>query len=195
MAVAETLFESEEYEKYRKPIQDIINFANTIDEKYREKCFEVLLYNYLNTVKKPSVSAQEIEKPFEMQIPVELKNFLQENKIDEETLEKLFLRQNGQTRPVYMIVEKRKPIAQLQIALLTALENALITPNGVLEFSIKDVRQRCIERNLYDGADFMNNFMNKAGLFTRLDNGNDIVKLSPVGKMELGNVIRAVTKQ
>jgi hypothetical protein len=186
--------EIEEYEKFRKPIQDIINFANTIDEKYREKCFEVFLVSYLNAEKKITASEADKNEIFGVQA-ADLKVFLQQNKVTEEILNRLFLRQSGQTLPLYKISEKRKPVAQIQIALLAAFENALITSDAAFEFSIKAVRQRCVDRNLYDGADFMNNFRNRAGLFTRLDNESDTVKLSPLGKTELANVIFAVANQ
>ena len=107
----------------------------------------------------------------------------------------MFLREKGEARPIYKISEKRKAIAQIQIALLTAFGNALVTPNAAFEFSIKTVRQRCIDCNVYDSNDFICNFKNKAGLFSSLYNENEVVKLTPIGKTELANVMTTISKQ
>jgi hypothetical protein len=193
----ETSGEAIEYEKFRKPIQDIINFTNTIDEVYREKCFEVLLNHYLsNNIKLKINSLQQENKnnaPIAQELPIDLRAFLQENMISEETVNKLFLREKGEARPIYKITEKRKAVAQIQIALLTAFENAPLAPNGAFEFSLKTVRQRCVEYHVYEGTDFMFNFKNRAGLFTSLD--HEVVKLTPIGKTELANIMTTVSKQ
>ncbi len=195
---AETSKGSMEYEKFRKPIQDIINFTNTIDEVYREKCFEVLLNHYISNsagIRNSSLMLEYTNMASETQknLPADLRTFLQENTIPEETVNKLFLMEKGEARPIYTITEKRKAIAQIQIALLAAFENALTSPNGVFEFPINTVRQRCIDYNVYDGTDFMFNFKNRAGLFTNLD--HDIVRLTPMGKTELANIINTFSKQ
>jgi hypothetical protein len=192
-----------EYEKFRKPIQEIINFTRTIDEKYREKCFEVLLNRYLSTHRAEAADiviidesqnkvAEAQNSSLETDYPVELKFFLQENKIREETINKLFLREKGRIRPIYKITEKRKATAQIQIALLTAFENALVAPNGAFEFPMRTVRQRCMDYNVYE-TDFTLNFKGRAGLFVNVD--ADAVKLTELGKAELANIIACVSEQ
>jgi hypothetical protein len=108
-------------------------------------------------------------------------------------LNKLFIIEKGEARPIYKINEKRKAIAQIQIALLAAFENALVSLNNSFEFSIKTVRQRCMEFCVYESNDFVSNFKNKAGLFNNLD--NEFVKLTSLGKTELANVVAALSKQ
>jgi hypothetical protein len=194
---AETSGEVIEYEKFRKPIQDIISFTNSIDEVYREKCFEVLLNHYLSNstgMRNSPLMLEYTNNASEAQdLPIDLRTFLQENMISEETVNKLFLRAKGEARPIYKITEKRKAIAQIQIALLTAFENALVTPNAAFEFPMNTVRQRCVDCNVYEGTDFMFNFKNRAGLFTSLD--HEVVKLTPIGKTELANIMNTISKQ
>jgi hypothetical protein len=194
--IAETPDEANQYEKLRKPIQDIIKFTNTVDERYREKCFEVLLNQYLlNNTEMTVYSPMQENKKTASQAqdyPIELRIFLEENKITEETINKLFIREKGVVRPIYKISEKRKAVAQILIALLTAFENALATPNAAFEFSIKTVRQRCMDCNVYE-TDFILNFKNRAGLFHNVD--TEDVKLTPTGKAELANVIAYISKQ
>ena len=184
----DTSKEANEFEKLRKPIQDIINFANTVDERYREKCFEVLLNHYLSKGVEMKISPlmQEDSAFVASDIPAELKKFLQENRISEEAVNKLFSRAGEEVRPIYQITETKKAVAQIQIALLTALENALIAPNGDLEFQMKTARQRCVDYGVYE-TEFISNFKNRAGLFTDLD--NEVVRLTPLGRTELANLL------
>ncbi len=194
---AQTPAEANECEKLKKPIQDIVNLTNTIDERYREKCFEVLLNYYLSNntsgVKsRLSVETQKSNTLGVQDLPAELKMFLEQNNISEETVNNLFLREKGEVRPIYKITEKKKSAAQIQIALLTAFENALATPNAAFEFSLNTVRQRCMENNVYEGNDFFINFVNRAGLFQNLN--HETVKLTPIGKTELANALTAVSK-
>ena len=58
---------------------------------------------------------------------------------------------------------------------------------------MKNARQRCVERSVYDNNDFIYNFRIRAGLFTSLD--SDVVRLTPIGKTELANVMVMVSKQ
>jgi hypothetical protein len=120
-------------------------------------------------------------------------HFCKKNEITEANLNKLFLRANGQVQPICKIYEKRKAVAQIQIALLMALENALVSPTRSFEFSIRTVRQKCSDADFYDGIDFISNSKNKAGLFHNLD--AEIIRLTPIGKAELANVVRIVTRQ
>ena len=184
----DTSKEANEFEKLRKPIQDIINFANTVDERYREKCFEVLLNHYLSKGVEMKISPlmQEDSAFVASDVPAELKKFLQENRISEEAVNKLFSRAGEEVRPIYQITETKKAAAQIQIALLTALENALIAPNGALEFQMKTARQRCVDYGVYE-TEFISNFKNRAGLFTDLD--NEVVRLTPLGRTELANLL------
>jgi hypothetical protein len=190
--------EVSEYEKFRKPIQDIITFIETIDEKYREKCFEVLLNHYLlnGTVAKVGFSRAEANRN-KLFVPedlaVNLKSFLEQNNISEETLKKLFIKEKNEIKPIYKINEKAKAKAQVQIALLTALESALKTASGSFEFVINTVRQRCMDNGVYDGREFFINFLNTAGLYQSLN--HEVVKLTPTGEMELVKVIGIVLKQ
>jgi len=196
-SLAEAPAKPNEYEKFRKPVQEIINFTRTLDERYREKCFEVLFNYYLSSgtavktcdsVEPPKRDKLEIEN-----LSSETKVFLGQNNITEEILSKLFVKEKGDIRPIYKITETRRAKAQIQMALLTAFENALKGSNGTFEFSVNCVRQRCMDIKMYDGRDFYINFMDSAGLFGSLN--YETIKLSPTGKVELANIVAALAKQ
>jgi hypothetical protein len=190
--------EISEYEKLRKPIQDIIKFTDTIDGQYREKCFEILLGCYLVGGAAPktgfTVEATKKEGFVIADMSSEMKTFLGEHNISEEILNKLFIRERGEIHPLYHITEAKRAKAQIQIALLAAFENALRSPSESFEFHVNLVRQRCMDIKMYDGRDFFINFMDHAGLFGSLSN-YEVIKVSSIGKVELANLILALYKQ
>jgi len=102
-------------DELEKPIQDIIKLVEKIDEKYREKCFEILLNFYLRKelqmVTEPSVPEKEKElegKKEEFLIPIDVRAFLQQYNIPEEKLQRLFLIEKNQVRPIYQITTTKR---------------------------------------------------------------------------------------
>jgi hypothetical protein len=186
-------------EELEKPIQDIISLVEKIDERYREKCFEILLNAYLRTElklpPKPEIGERETEESAEgFMIPIDVRAFLQQYNIPEETLQKLFLMDKNEIRPIYTLTTTRKSAAQMQMALLTALENAIGGPGEKFEFSVEIVRQRCKDRLVYDQPNFKAHFKNNKKLFKSLDE-EEHVELSAEGLTELAEVISTVTKK
>jgi hypothetical protein len=184
----------------KKTICEIIDLAEELDERYREKCFEILLNFYLHGTKlSTEASSEETQTDGERNddreeflLPIDVRAFLQQNRISEEIIDKLFLIQKDAIRPIYKITTTKKAKAQIQIALLTALENIIRKQGNKLEFSVEDVRKRCQNLNVYDGANFRRHFSNNLRLFKSLD--KDIVELSPEGQTELADVITTVAK-
>lgn len=130
-----------EYEKLKAPIQEIIAFTNTIDERYREKCFEVLLNFYLNrhitdTSATTEVAALPKTEPTSTvaTVPLAIRAFLTQNNISEEAIKKLFLMEKGEAIPIYKIQETKKATAQIQLTMLVALRNALVNTASMLNF-------------------------------------------------------------
>jgi hypothetical protein len=183
------------YEKYRIPIMEIIKFTDTLEAGIQEKCFEVLLKNHLSSgfvVKScPTVQSPKKEAFVITDLSGEMITFLRQHNINEEALSKLFIKEKGQIQPIYKITETKRAKAQIQIALLTAFENALRGPNETFEFETKIVRARCVDLKFYGGKDFFMNFMDSARLFTNF-NSYDVIKLSPEGKTELAKVVAAL---
>jgi len=189
------------FEELEKPIQDIVKLVEKIDEKYREKCFEILLNFYLKKelqiVTEPGVEEKEKEQGVakeEFLVPIDVRAFLQQYNIPEEKLQKLFLIEKNQVRPIYKITTRKKATAQMQITLLTALENATTAQGAKFEFSMENVRERCKSYKIYDEANFKANFRKNQGFFKNL-NDEEHVELSPEGLTELAEVISIVTSK
>jgi hypothetical protein len=187
------------FAELEKPIQDIITLVEKFDEKYRQKCFEVLLDFYLHkefqlaTEPKLSKEAEEQKGEKEFIIPIDVRAFLQTYEVPEETIGKLFLIEKNEIRPIYKITTTMKSEAQIQLALLAALENAVQKQGNKFEFSIKNVRERCQKHNVYDSPNFKAHFKNNTKFFKSLDD-EEHVELSPEGQTELAEVISTVTK-
>lgn len=179
-----------------KPIQEIITLVEKLDERYREKCFEILLNAYLKKefglqVKPEVITEEAEEEKEEFLVPIDVRAFLRQQNLSEEKLQQLFLMDKNNVRPAYKITTTKKSTAQMQIALLSALENALL--GNKFEFSIDTIRQRCKDHKAYDLANFSANFKKNEGSFKSLAD-KEHVELSPEGLTELAEVIATVAK-
>lgn len=190
-----------EFDELEKPIKEIIALVSKLDEKYREKSFEILLNSYLRRKfemlgipleEKTSGKEKEITHK-EFLLPIDVRAFLTQNSIPEEIIGKLFLVEKDEIRPIYKITTTKKATAQIQIALLSALENAIKKQGNKFEFSMENVRGRCQSYNVYDTTNFKTHFKNNAKLFKTLDE-EEHVELSPEGQTELAEAITAVAK-
>ena|GEM_PF-790309 len=188
-------------EELESKIKEFIETAEKFDERYRHKIFEVLLAEYLSSLKAPERVAQEAEitipapvqqTPSKFVIPIDVRAFLQQYGIPEDKIQNIFVIDGENIRPTYHIKTTAKSEAQIQVALLTALENAL-RPGGRFEFSMEAVRQRCKDEVVYDAKNFSAHFKNNIGLFKSLKD-EEHVELSPDGKAELADAILAITE-
>lgn len=193
--------QSNDFEHLEKPIRGIISLTNKLDERYREKCFEILLQFYLHGKSTSHISAETEEQhepkketAKEFILPIDVRAFLQTYSIPEEYIDKLFVIVGNEIRPKYKITTVKKATAQIQIALLAALENALRAPGNKFEFSVEDVRQRCQNYKAYDSPNFKRHFKDNEKLFKNLSD-EEHVELSPDGQTELAEAIVAVAKQ
>lgn len=112
MAAPEVPQKESEFEKLKVPIQDIIAFTNTLDERYREKCFEVLLNFYLNkntralitpTVTDAGSTPKADLEGISSALPLQIRAFLSQHEIPEDTVRKLFLIEGNEVIPTYNI--------------------------------------------------------------------------------------------
>jgi hypothetical protein len=202
MAAPETSTKENEFEKLRAPIQEIIAFTDSLDLKYQEKCFEVLLNFYLHkNIVSASLPAQSPNgargEPVvgTSNLPLPIQGYLKTNNVPLEVVNQLFLIANGEVVPTYKLKEGRRATAQIQLALLSAFRNALVNATTMFEFSIEDIRALCKEHNVYDGGNFLPNFKNNGSLFKDFPGDEKHVKLTPEGKTELGKVLIAVSTQ
>ena len=186
-----------ENEELEAKIKEFIGIADKFDERYRQKIFEVLLINYLRGTQPTKEAPEKVEVPApvaapqKFMVPIGVRAVLQQYNVPEEVIQKLFLIEGTEVQRIYKLTTDKKAVAQMQVALLTALENAL-KPNGKFEFSIEVVKTRCRDDyGAYDVANFKANFKKNSNLFKSLDD-EEHVELSTDGKAELAEAILAV---
>lgn len=187
-----------DYTHTEEEIRKIIALVEKLPETYKLVAFEVLLKATIRGTR--DLSAPDItpieSKPdtaTQIELPIDVKAFLMQYTIPEEAIMKLFLRHGTQMRPIYKIKEEKKGTAQIQIALLTALENALKSAETKFEFSTERVRIICKDQGKYDQPNFNGNFRYNKKLFTSLTDPEH-VELSAEGKSELADVVAELTK-
>lgn len=182
-------------EQLEGKIKEFVDIAEKLPERYREKCFEVLLSNFLTSLIPREIEAETKVPPrvgAEFAVPIDVRALLQQHSVPEELLRKLFLIEANEVRQLYKITTTKKAAAQIQLALLTALENALRF-QGKLEFSVEQVRGKSIEHRVYDRDHFKSHFHNNRRLFKSLED-EEHIELSPDGKAQLAEVILEITK-
>lgn len=179
-------------------LKQIVELANSVPQEFREKCFELLLAHSLKMVQpvEPLVAPKQIapsqqtppHKPFV--IPIDVKALLSQYSLDETRLWKLFLVDGSELRPLYKLNTTKRAKAQLQFALLMALENALMT--GQFQVEIENLRTRCVDQKCYDKINFMNNLNYNKKYFKSVEKDQPLV-LSPDGKAELADLIESLS--
>lgn len=176
-------------------MDELIEIAESLPEKYQQKGFEVLLSKLIDAIRVPAVTPELEGEPETSKrafvIPIDVRAFLRQYGISDENLKKLYLLDPEDVRSIYTLQETRTSRAQIQVTLLTALENAL--RNNKFEFTIENVRGRCKDpHKIYDPNNYMANFRNNAKLFKSLEDPS--VELSPDGKSELADIVLELSK-
>src|SRR3990172_5603966 len=145
-------------EELERKIKEFIVIAEKFPD-YKQKIFEVLLTNYLRSISQASEATETVVAPAppitqKFVIPINVRAVLQQYSVPEDTIQKLFLVEGSEIQPKFSIKTTTKSDAQMQVALLTALENAL-KPGGKFEFSMEVVRTKCKDDyQVYDQPNF-----------------------------------------
>lgn len=200
------------YTELKKKIREFSEIAETCPENLQEKCFEVLLRDYLGALpppeaqpgtgteedggkkKSPEKTPPTQEDIVEKDIHVKARRFMKRHGIGLEEINQLFYKEGNQ----FLLLEEdlkttKISESQVRIALLQALNRGLKT--GEFAFDGEEVRQQCQIRKCYDLANFANHFKNSSELFDkfkRYDKKSPEVRLSAEGLEELAEVIRAL---
>jgi len=198
----------------KEKILEFASIAKACPENLQEKCFELLLSNFLTEQnpepkhkrEKPSGEVEQ-EKPKdngekateskqediqERDVHVKVKALMKKEGITIEQINNIFYKENGELKPLYDDLKTTKAAeSQIRISLLTALRNAI--QNGDFQFNGEDVRKETQVRKCFDATNFAVNFKNKKSLFDNLekyDKNKPLVNLSSDGKTRLSEIIK-----
>lgn len=179
-------------------LQEIVDLTKSVPEEYRQKCFELLLNFALEEIKASLSKNSPVVQPqlepispasFDPKtyvIPIDVRAFLSQYRLDESILWKCFFVEGNEVRPIYRVNATKKATAQVQYALMMALETAL--SSGQFQVNMEDLRVRCQEQKSYDQDNFARHIKNNASLFKSIENDQPLV-LSPDGKSELADLM------
>lgn len=200
-------------DKLKQKVLEFVAIAKECPENLQEKCFELLLSNYLAVIDKPSkADAERIEKDannqstkinkeeretnqediLETDLHIKVKQFLKKVGLTVKNLNELFYKEQGKFLPLYDDIKTTKTAeSQIRIALLQALSKSMV--NGDFEFNGEAVRSEAVMRKCYDSANFAKNFNNSKDLFEgfeKYDKASPIIRLNSEGKDRLAEIIK-----
>lgn len=176
-------------DQLEKIIREIIELINKFPEKYQPILLNVLLRDSLEMSRKSIFPETQVVAPDEISefiIPIDVRAFLIQYDLSEKIIHQLYLIEKNQITQLWRLKTTKKSLAQIQIALLNAFENALQI--GKFEFSYEEVRNRCKEEMVYDSINYSTIFRTYSDYFKSFDDKEHIA-LSPDGKEALANAM------
>lgn len=123
-----------------------------------------------------------------------MRAFLQRHSITEDQLRALALVENGDVHFIREPETTKVATGQIQWSLLLALKSALL--GGEMSADPEAVRSICIEKGLYDKANFAANFKRSTGkvMFQKVpEPQGEAVKLSAEGEKKLAELVKSLT--
>lgn len=202
-------------EKLKQKIVEFVALAKDCPENLQEKCFELLLADYLQQLrpKAPSV-AEDTKQPkrtgdedkqegedkktpqqediAETDLHVKARQFLKKSGLTVENINQLFYKEEGNFLPLYDDLKTTKAAeSQIRVALLHALLSGMHT--GDFEFNGESVRNEVQIRKCFDQPNFATIFKKNSDLFDGFSNyskTSPTIKLSTDGKARLADVIK-----
>jgi hypothetical protein len=190
------------YEKIKGELKQIVELVELLPERYRDKCFDLLLSSLL-VGKEPSTSEKEdpSKKADESQtkkdkgftFPAKVKAFIRRYGIKEEQLERIAMVESGDVHFIHEPKDVKNATGQIHWALLLGLKSALL--GGEMIVDPEGVRSICIEKGLYDKANFAANFKrapNRSLFNGLLEPQGESRKLTSKGEEKLAEVLNAL---
>lgn len=204
-------------EDLKSKVLEIASIAKECPENLQEKCFELLLTDFLSRQhpshhkkKDKQEKDEEVEQTQEQKdnnngstsqkdiqekdLHVKVRQVMKKEGVTVEQINQIFYKENGDIKPLFDDLRTTKAAeSQIRIALLTALKNAIQT--GDFKFNGEEVRKDTQQRKCYDAPNFVANFKNNKTLFDNFeayDKTNPTISLSTEGKTRLAEVIKAL---
>lgn len=202
-------------EKLKQKIMEFVALTKDCPENLQEKCFELLLADYLEQLhpKAPSV-AEDAKLPkltrdedkkegedkktpqqediAETDLHVKARQFLKKSGLTIENINQLFYKEEGNFLPLYDDLKTTKAAeSQIRVALLHALLSGMHT--GDFEFNGESVRNEVQIRKCFDQPNFATIFKKNSDLFDGFSNyskTSPTIRLSTDGKARLVEVIK-----
>lgn len=190
------------YEKIKGDLKQIVELVESVPERYRDKCFDLLLSSLLSG-QKPSAPEKEAlsktadetqtKKDKGVTLPAKVKAFVRRYGITEEQLERIAMVESGDVHFIHEPKDVKNATGQIQWALLLGLKSALL--GGDMVVDPESVRSICIEKGLYDKANFAATFKrapNRSLFNGLLEPQGESRKLTAKGEEKLAEVLKTL---
>lgn len=209
------------YQNLKDEIREIIEIVKQCPESLQEKCFELLLDNYLksngqkqtiltvaqlkddppinNQIENTSsIQNQNVEQEISLKdFHVKIQRFLQTYNISLQQINNLYYKDNAELQPLYDTLNSTSMSdCQIRLALLSAFENAYHN-DGDLSFNCETVRSRCQAMKCYNSPNFTSNFKASCNLWDNWPEKYDknlLIMLSVEGKKELAKLLAELSE-
>lgn len=199
-------------EEIKNKVLEFASIANECPENLKEKCFELLLSYYLDSLYGKKLKKEEPIKDnepdriednvqekvkgqddiLEKDIHVKARQLLKKYTLSIDNINQLYYKEDGHFKPLYDDLNTTEAKeSQVRIALLQALNNGL--EKGDFEFDGEKVRAECQVRKCYDMKNFTTYFNQSKELFDAFEKyskSEPRIKLSSAGKEKLANLIK-----
>ena len=178
-------------------LKEIIELVKVCPEPLQAKCFEILLTDYLTSKKQPTKQAGQTnerqDKP--SHVPAEtdtrIRAFAAQHGLQPDDVLKVFQVDDLGNVSIEVTDLKTNKNAKRQRTLALLIGGRHQFLEGAFEVPIEELRELCVTYSAYDAANFMTNLKNAKEIFAGFKS-NATNKLSPVGKSELGKLIKTL---
>lgn len=163
----------------KEKIKEFSEIAASVPENLQAICFEILLRDHLasisterkpprteasdasdtSTIKAAEESTKEHADIAGSDLHVKARKFMEKYSVSLNEINNLFYKEGQEILPLYEDLKTtRMAEAQIRVALLQALRNALVT--GEFTAQVEAIRVECRDRKSYDQANFAATFRN-----------------------------------
>jgi hypothetical protein len=142
-------------EQFKKQLHEITKLVELCPDRYKEKCFEILLQHLL-LLEEAKLAPVRIPKPsdtglFEKLSPA-FTRFIETHGLNE-AISNVFQIDDGRCEIIVRGIETRKKATgQVRLGLLLGIKNLIL--NGSPNVTYEELRQLCIDHSVYDSANF-----------------------------------------
>lgn len=209
------------YKELKAEIQEIIEIVNQCPDTLKEKCFEILLNNYIASIAIPNKEVAvspiltETKAPLaepttiedenceedikEADFHIKVRKFLSSNGISINTINQLYYKEDGKLMPLYESLGSDQMVeCQNRLVLLTAFENSFSNSGNEMIVNGETVRKRCQDMKCYDAPHFADTFRRYSSYFDNWNEKYDKTaqySLSQEGKKALATVLLDLAKE
>lgn len=188
-----------DYKKLQEEIKEIASIASSVPEKFREKCFEILLNRLLaGTTETPSGTGTIPPAPpagAGLRLQGSVLAFMKRKGITKEQIETILMLEDGNIHFLKEPSHGKAARGQNEWALLLALKNGIL--NNTIKVDPEDVRSIVQEKGFYNTANFAAYFKTpkyKDNFRKPLEPQGEAQTLTPAGETALAELIKKLAE-